>query len=88
MPSQLNIDDETLCALLYEAWRAVQAVAVPTGANDVNGVVDPRQVLCVECGGMVPDLREEGGHKADCPFGGLVRLVGKVVVRTGEGGSK
>jgi len=79
MASTLNVDDETLTALLYEAWRAVQAVVMPV-AGGVAAEAGP--ALCIACGGMVPSAKEAAGHGENCPFGGLMRLVGKVVVRT------
>jgi hypothetical protein len=72
--SKLAVDDETLTALLFEAWRATQAVVLPINEGAQTG-------LCIECGGLVPDLKQEAGHQENCPFGGLVRLIGKVVVR-------
>lgn len=74
MPSELNVSDETLTALLFEAWRAVQAVVLPATDGVAGG-------LCIECGGAVKDQRKEEGHRENCPFGGLMRLVGKVVVQ-------
>lgn len=74
MPSELNVSDETLTALLFEAWRAAQAVVLPVNEGATMG-------LCIECGGLVPNLKQEAGHHENCPFGGLMRLIEKVVVQ-------
>lgn len=76
MPSELNVSDETLTALLFEAWRAVQAVVLPA-TDDVAGG------MCIECGGIIQDSRREEGHHENCPFGGLVQLIAKVMVVQG-----
>jgi len=82
MASTLNVDDETLTALLYEAWRAVQAVVMPV-SEGVGVAAEAGPALCIACGGMVPSAKEAAGHGENCPFGGLMRLVAQVVVRDG-----